>query len=123
MAFYNEIISTGGGNGLVLVDSSDTTADFLLNKLFAGSGITLTVLNPGGDESIQIASTRGGSGYQTPTSGVLGQNTFVWTTAPSSIVIDGATYQQTQLDGTVNWTGTTTTVLSIAPQYAVFAVE
>ena len=39
----------------VKVTSNDTTADFLLNKLTAGSNITLTEANDGGDETITIA--------------------------------------------------------------------
>lgn len=46
----------GGGDGKVLIDSSDTTADFLAPKLAAGTGVTLTVLNPGGDEQLEIAA-------------------------------------------------------------------
>lgn len=40
----------------VKVSSADTTADFLENKLVAGTGITLTKLNPGADEDLEIAS-------------------------------------------------------------------
>ena len=40
----------------VEVSSDDTMADFLENKLVAGAGVTLTVLNPGGNEQIQITS-------------------------------------------------------------------
>jgi hypothetical protein len=39
---------------LVKVSSDDTTANFLLSKLVGGSGVTLTELNPGGDEQLQI---------------------------------------------------------------------
>lgn len=38
----------------VKVSSDDTTADFLLPKLVAGTNITLTEQNPGGDENIKI---------------------------------------------------------------------
>lgn len=56
-------------------------------------------------------SGSGGSGYQAPLSGGLtGTNT--WTTAPNVLVIDNVPYQKTQTDGTVMWTGTTTTVLT-----------
>ena len=49
----------------VKVTSDDTTEDYLLSKLVAGSNITLTELNGGGDESIQIDSTGGGGGGTT----------------------------------------------------------
>ena len=37
------------------VSANDTTPDFLLNKLAAGNLITLTELNDGADEDVQIA--------------------------------------------------------------------
>ncbi len=56
----------------------------------------------------------GGSGFQQPiTGGLTGTNT--WLTAPNVLVIDGVPRQQTQTDGTVNWIGTTTTILTGAP--------
>ena len=39
------------------VSANDTTPDYLLNKFTAGSNITLTETNDGGDETITIAST------------------------------------------------------------------
>ena len=43
--------------GKVLVSPTDTTISFLEDKLAQGNGITLATLNPGADESIQIAAT------------------------------------------------------------------
>lgn len=45
----------------VKVSSDDTTVGYLADKLVAGANITLTVLNDGDDESIEIEAT-GGSG-------------------------------------------------------------
>jgi hypothetical protein len=70
------------------------------------------------------SSKEGGSGFQIPTSGpVDGSNkTFIWATAPNVIVVDqGRAMQQTSSDGTVNWTGTTTTVLTNAPNNDIYA--
>lgn len=44
------------------VSSNDTAADYLENKLQAGSNITLAVINEGANETIEIASTASGSG-------------------------------------------------------------
>lgn len=60
-------------------------------------------------------SSSGSSGFQQPLSGALEQDTFTWTTAPNVLVIDGVPRQKVQSDGTVNWTGTVTTVLTGAP--------
>jgi hypothetical protein len=43
--------------GRVKVTIADTGADFLQQSLFAGPGISFTVLNPGGNEILQISST------------------------------------------------------------------
>lgn len=68
----------------------------------------------------------GGSGFQSPLTGsVDGVNrTFTWTTAPSAITVDGATLQKTEQGSfsTVNWSGTTTTVMAVAPTQSIFAV-
>lgn len=42
---------------LVKVSGADTVASFLADKLAAGAGITLTILNPGADEDLEIAAT------------------------------------------------------------------
>jgi hypothetical protein len=42
---------------LVKGSADDTTANYLENKIVAGSNIAVTVLNPGGNETVQIAAT------------------------------------------------------------------
>ena len=63
-----------GGNGTanltiagsqVKVTTNDTTPDFLSNKVTAGAGITLNILNPAGDEELEIVAA-GGGGALTP---------------------------------------------------------
>lgn len=51
------IDSTWSGLSKVAVSSVDTTPAVLISKLTAGTGITLTKLNPGGNESVSIAVT------------------------------------------------------------------
>ncbi len=53
----SERIPGTGGSGvdeLVKISSDDTTADYLEDKIAAGTGVTLNVLNPGGDEQLEI---------------------------------------------------------------------
>jgi hypothetical protein len=46
----------------VKVTSADTTTDYLASKTIEGAGITLTVLNPGANEQLEIKSDLTGSG-------------------------------------------------------------
>ena len=50
------ISGTGGGagSGLIKVSSDDTTANYLENKLAAGTKITIATISPGGNEQSQI---------------------------------------------------------------------
>ncbi len=56
-------IGPGVDPAKVKASSADTTADYLENKLTAGSNIVLTKLNPGADEEIEISSTGGNTLY------------------------------------------------------------
>lgn len=72
------------------------------------------------------SSSSSSSGYQVPTSGVVNgvNQVFTWTTAPTVIVVDqGRAMQQVSSDGTVNWTGTTTTTLTVAPTFDIYATN
>lgn len=56
--------ASGGGGGSdekVKVSNVDLTTNFLNNKISAGSGISLNILNPGGNEQLEIASTGSGT--------------------------------------------------------------
>lgn len=66
----------------------------------------------------------GGVTLQTPTGTVNGVNTvFVFSSAPTAIVVDGGRMMQaTSSDGTVNWTGTTTVTLTVAPVFDIFGL-
>ncbi len=85
----------------------------------AGTNITITT-NSSGQKIINAV----GSSFQQPTSGIVnGSNTvFAFTTAPNIIVVDNIPRQKIQSDGTVNWTGTTTITLSIAPNYDLYGL-
>ena len=54
----------GGGGGvggnLVAVSSADTTPDFLDDKLDVGEGLSEAILNPGGNEILEITNTAPG---------------------------------------------------------------
>lgn len=62
------------------------------------------------------------SSFQQPTGTVNGANTsFTFATAPNVITVDGSTMKKVSSDGTVNWTGTTSISLTIAPTFDIFA--
>lgn len=91
-------------NSGVLLGSSFDTLDFTTGILGVDEG----------SGSVGVSATGGSTGFQQPlTGGLTGTNT--WTTAPNVLVIDGKVVQKVQSDGTVMWTGTTTTVLTGAP--------
>jgi hypothetical protein len=60
-----------GGSGQIKVSSVDSTSAWVDTKLVAGPGIALTVLSPGGDETLQIASS--GSGGTLSLGGIAGE--------------------------------------------------
>ena len=96
----------------VKVSANDTTADHLLAKLVAGTGITLAELNDGGNEQVEITGSAAWTEDEfTPT---LGQITFFLSIAPSdlnsfSLHVNGIAYDD-GLDFTVS--GTTLTWLN-----------
>lgn len=49
-------IDSVSASNLVQVTSADTTPSYLNDKITAGTGITKTVLNPGGNETLEIAA-------------------------------------------------------------------
>lgn len=88
------------------------------DRVKAGSNITVTD-NSDGTRTI---AAQAGFTLLSPTGTVDGSNaTFVFTRAPSIIVVDGGrSMQKTSSDGTVNWTGTLTVVLTIAPNFDIY---
>lgn len=81
-----------------------------------------TVTNTAGTANY-TSTSGGGSGYQAPLTGGL-SGTNKWTTAPNVIVIDGIPRQKIQTDGTIMWTGTTTTTLTTntpVPTFDIFS--
>ena len=54
------ISGISGGGDTVKVSAADTTADELDAKIAAGTAITLTILNPGGDEDLEVKVSDGG---------------------------------------------------------------
>lgn len=51
-----------GTDVLVKISAADTTANYLENKIVAGSNVTITKLNPGANEQLRITASGGGGG-------------------------------------------------------------
>ncbi len=81
----------------VRVDSSDTTPAGLAAKLVAGTGISLTVLSPGGDEQIEITNTGGGGSGITSING---------DTTAAQVIAAGTGISVTSTGGTTTITNT-----------------
>lgn len=117
MGFFTKQKDTG----YVRVSDTDTTLGSLINKIVAGTNITITQNNVGGNETITISSSGGGGSFAklTPT-GALNQGSFTFTSAPSVIVVDNKALQKTNTDGTANWTGTTSVVMTVYPTFDIY---
>lgn len=98
--------------GVLLTEDADSLD-------FVGAGVTGSVVLNAVTET--IAAT-GAFNKLTATGTVDGSNTiFTFSSAPSIIVVDqGKAMQKTSSDGTVNWTGTTTITLTVAPVFDIY---
>jgi hypothetical protein len=86
----------------------------------AGTGISISY---DGNGAPVINVTAVSVGYQRPTGTVDGSNKiFVFAVAPNAICSDGVIIEKSQIDGTVNWTGTTTITMAIAPNFNIFSI-
>lgn len=101
---------------------------FIETSIKAGTNISVSKDASGAWVITSTGGSSGGSGFQRPISGVVdGVNqTFVWATAPNAITTDeGRSFQKIQYDGmggtNANWSGTTTTVLTVAPNFDIFS--
>lgn len=52
--YFKRVFSSISASTLVKVDDNDTTPGNLIDKITAGNEVQLAILNPGGDEQIQI---------------------------------------------------------------------
>ncbi len=122
-----KLVPRGGGNmnRNIRVNGVEILTGYTDINLKNGSNVTLSAStnNTTKYTDITITSTGGGggSGYQAATGTVNGSNTtFSFATEPTAISVDGQTLQKTASDGTVNWTGTTTITLAVAPTRDIF---
>lgn len=109
-----------GAHPLTIQGSGVTKVKVARQINFTGATVTHS---PDGVTTVAVTGGSG-SGFQAPTSGSInGSNAvFVWATAPNVIVVDqGRAMQKVSSDGTVNWTGTITTTLTIAPTSDIYA--
>lgn len=115
-------ITTSSGGGHTIQDEG-TPLTQRTNLNFVGAGVTVTD-DAGNDATVVTISTSAGAGYQSALSGLVdGSNTvFTWATAPNALMVDGVMVRKVASDGTTNWTGTTTTTLSVAPNYDIAGI-
>jgi len=99
--FYVELVSGTDNDEKVKASSTDTTANYLENKLTAGSGITLTKLNPGADEEIEIASTGGSDTSIYTDNGTIGSgrvatltDTLTWTGGQEIRIVNSRIFKE-----------------------------
>ena len=106
-----------GGTYKVAISATDTTPDYLVNKLVAGSGVTITKNNSGGDETLTIAA---GSGtitiYNDTVSGTIDGSNTTFTVSNTiisaiNLFLGNSTYQY----GVDYTTSGTTITMIVAP--------
>mgnify|MGYP001609666735 FL=1 len=119
----NVKIVGGGARGFQLyVDGAKKGAVNYVN-LIAGTGVALSYNQASGRNDITISATPSPVSILTPTGTVDGSNqTFVFSSAPQIIIVDGRPMQQTSSNGETNWTGTTTIVLALAPNSDIYGL-
>lgn len=113
---------SGSGSGVALTVTDGITPVVNVTTINFTSGAT--VINGGGGQA-NVAIAGGSFAVMQPSSGVVNgvNKVFVWASAPSVIVLDnGTTMNKINIipDLTVNWTGTTTTTLNVAPTFNIF---
>lgn len=115
------LTTTGGGGHTIQDEGVPLTQRTNLN--FVGAGVTVTD-DSANDATKVTISTSAGAGYQQPTSGTVnGTNkVFGFAVAPNALVVDGVSMQKVAVDTTVNWTGTTSITLTVAPNFDVYGV-
>lgn len=86
-----------GDAPVVKITSNDTTADYLGSKLSAGTGITLTTLNPGGDETVEISAPGSTTDEQVKVSAVDTTAGFLST----KIIVDNGTNATNPLESSI----------------------
>lgn len=125
------LVPRGGGNmnRNIRVNGVEVLTGYTDINLKNGSNVSITASTNNTTKYTDITITSsgsGGSGYQQPLSGAVnGTNkVFTWAIAPNAIVIDnGVIIEKTNYgDSTVNWTGTTTTTLVVAPNFNIYAI-
>lgn len=96
------------GDKLVAVTSADTTPGYLQSKVQAGANITLSVINPGGNEKLQITSSGGGGGGLTGVQNVGGGDGEIFRDITGGDTVNLKTLESS--DGSVTITNNTDTI-------------
>lgn len=126
----SRIANVGGGNAnrnIWLKGNSSVLSRYTDINIKQGSNMTITAATNDTTKTTDITFASsgggGGGGYQSATGTVDGSNKiFDFSTEPNAIVVDGISMQKVQSDTTVNWTGTTTITLTVAPNFDIYAV-
>ncbi len=115
----------GGPRGIQLYVDGTKVGQVNMINLIAGTNMTLTYVRSFGRNDIIFDASGGGGSFTklTATGTVDGSNTsFTFTSAPVMIIVDGGrAMQKVSSDGTVNWTGTTSVSLTVAPNFDIYA--
>jgi hypothetical protein len=96
------------GDGKLLISAQDTTRNYLQSKIVAGTNITITLNNAGGNETITFASS---AAEVKPTIGSI--NPSVITNAQTNVTITGTNFVSVPIVEAINSTGSITSADSV----------
>lgn len=124
----SRLSSIGGGNAnrnIGVNGNASVLSKYTDINIVGGTGVTISSSTNDTTKQTNLTFTAGGFSPQSPMSGAVdGINTvFEFATEPALISVDqGRFMQKTSSDSTVNWTGTTTITLLVAPTFDIFAL-
>lgn len=99
-------IQGSGVDEKVKVSNDDTTASILQDKIIAGTGITLSIINDGANEQLQITAQAGAGSddeeINVPFDYTSSSPVFIATVSPEGIVSGAKVYIETPFDGTAD---------------------
>lgn len=120
--FNSRSRGSGGGSTIRILNNGTPVGDTISELNFTNATTSHTGGTTGRRVNVSVSASNGLSKL-TATGTVNGSNTaFTFSTEPSILFVDGVPKQKVSTDSTVNWTGTTSVTLTVAPTFDIFGL-